>query len=306
MARARALRSFGRRGMGLRVYGADAGPAAAAHLRPRPAHLPRDEVPRLRRPACASRAAARSARRDSPSCWAGRPLSSSSASSTSRCCSGSSSRELSSMSHHTHRGPRPRLRLPGRHAGARRRLVRDRPRRGGRHRRRERRRQVDAAHAPQRAADAGATGRVDIGGTPVTKGTLRRHPADGRHGLPGPGRPAVHADRRRGRRLRPAEPRPAAGGRRGARRRGAGAGRRDAPQGAAAVPALGRREARGGHRHGARDGAQHPRHGRAVVGPGPARAAAAHRAAAARSSTRASSRPTTWTSRSSSASARSS
>ena len=59
-------------------------------------------------------------------------------------------------------------------------------------------------------------GTVAVAGLPVRAGHAQGDPAAGRHRLPGPRRPALHADGPRGRRLRPGQPRAA---RRGAGRR---------------------------------------------------------------------------------------
>ena len=84
-----------------------------------------------------------------------------------------------------------------------------RSRRVGRHGRRQRGGQVDAAAAPQRPAPA-HTGEVRIGDVPVTR-EPRAGPPRRRPGVPGSRRPAVHADRAGGRGVRPAEHGAAAG-----------------------------------------------------------------------------------------------
>ena len=119
-----------------------------------------------------------------------------------------------------------------------------------------------------------AEGSVDIGGTPVTKGTLaeiRRtvgmvfQDPDDQLFMPTVSEDVGFGPLNLG--LPPEDvARP--------RRRGAGARRRDAPERAPALPPLGRREARRGDRHRAGHGAGHPRHGRAVERPRPARAPA--------------------------------
>ena len=132
-----------------------------------------------------------------------------------------------------HRCTRPALLLWRRPPRARRR----RPARGARRARRgaraQRRRQDDAHAAPQRAPARG--------GRPRRRGHRRRRPPAaraaraGRRRVPGSGRPALHADGRRGRRLRPAQPRP------GRRRGGPARPPARSPRSGCATPGTGRR-----------------------------------------------------------------
>ena len=91
---------------------------------------------------------------------------------------------------------RSRLRLPGR---ARRRCsasTSDRAGRAGRAARAQRRRQDDARAAPQRHPRAGGPARCASAGCRSSQGALQGDPPPGRHRVPGPRRPALHADRR--------------------------------------------------------------------------------------------------------------
>ena len=143
---------------GLARLRADARPAAAAHVRARPAHLPGDEVRAASTARSGWRGACTSARPTSSSCSPGRPPSCSSGRRrAARARPPRTGRLMSAEDEPPHdQRPRPELRLPGRHARPRRRVLRGRARRGDRRGRRQRRRQVDPAPAPQRPAHAGA------------------------------------------------------------------------------------------------------------------------------------------------------
>ena len=91
---------------------------------------------------------------------------------------------------------RPGLRLPRRPPGPVRRRPARRPRRAGRAARPQRRRQDHPRAAPQRHPHRAAPARSRSAGCRSTKANLRGDPPPGRHRLPGPRRPAVHADRR--------------------------------------------------------------------------------------------------------------
>ena len=140
------------------------------------------------------------------------------------------------------------------------------PRRAGRPARPQRRRQDHARAAPQRHPRRGRRRcRSRAAGDQAERagGT-----APGRDRLPGPRRPAVHAERARRRRLRPRQPRSPRGGARAPRARGLDkvgmvdfADRPPLRLLRAAPPG------RGGHR--ARDGAGDPGPRRAVREPGP-------------------------------------
>ena len=154
-----ALRSFGRRGMGWRVYGQMLGQlllrtfarAQRIYLAMKcrgfdgQVRVARQAALPGGRPRLHARLVGRVRRR---SALVDVPL-------AARAASSPGDRERRDEPPH-HQRPRPRLRLSGRDAGAGRRLLRGRSRRGDRRRRRQRRRQVDAAAAPQRAAHAGA------------------------------------------------------------------------------------------------------------------------------------------------------
>ncbi len=124
-------------------------------------------------------------------CWAARPWG---------CC-----REPSSG-----RGQGPALHLPRRRRrGVGWRVVSDHARRVGGYRRGQRRRQIHPAAPPQRlpGPDRGLRPHRRLSHHPPN---VARRPPHGRHGLSGPRRSIVHAHGQRGRRLRPAQPRPAA------------------------------------------------------------------------------------------------
>ena len=119
------------------------------------------------------------------------------------------------------RGVRARVRLPGRPPGPARGRPADRAGRAGRAAGPQRRREDDARPAPQRhPAHRRGPGRRRraAGGAGEPAGD----PAPGRDRLPGPRRPAVHADGRRGRGVRAGELRGQRGGAAGACRRRAG------------------------------------------------------------------------------------
>ena len=155
------------------------------------------------------------------------------------------------------------------------------------------------------AADA-ATGELEVAGPRASARDDAARAARARRArVPGPRRPAVHADRARGRRVRPAQPRARPATRSAARVDEALAAVRMAarrrPRAAPALdgPAPARRD-----RHRARDAPAAARARRAVREPRPARAARAARACSTASTARCSSSPTTCRSPPSCASAR--
>ena len=129
---------------------------------------------------------------------------------------------------------------------------------------------------------SGGSGPIEVAGLPVTKANAAGGPPPGRHRVPGPGRPAVHADRRRGRGVRPGELRPVR--RRAGRARvhgGAGRGRHGRARRPLAAAPVRRPAAAGGagDRAGLRPGDPGAR--RAVGEPGAGGAPRAGRGAAA-------------------------
>ena len=207
------------------------------------------------------------------------PLATSAASgSTSRCSRAATPAGCRRRDHARPRRPRPRVRLPGRPPGALRRRPARAPRRAGRAARPQRRGQDHARAAPQRHPDRRAPARSPSAACRSTKAQPARDPPPRRHRLPGPRRPAVHADGPRGRRLRPGQPRPA---RRRARAAGDGGPRRGRawPTFADRPPHhLSLRAAPpGGGRDGAGDAAGDPGARRAVLQPRPGLPARARR-----------------------------
>ena len=150
------------------------------------------------------------------------------------------------------------------------------PGRAGGPARPQRRRQDHARAAPQRHPHSRC--RVGRGVRPARdQGEPARDPPPGRHRLPGPGRPAVHAHGARRRRVRPDEPR-AARRRAGPPRRGRARRRRDGGvRGPAPAPPLLRPAPPGRRRHRAGDAAGDPGARRAVVQPRPGVAPRARR-----------------------------
>ena len=112
------------------------------------------------------------------------------------------------------------------------------------------------------------SGRLEVAGLRVGGGRRPRPARPGRPDLPGPRRPALHADRARGRRLRPAQPRAVQARGRGPRRATA-LGRR--PHGRVrrprAAPALARPAPARRDRHRARHGPEPARARRAIRQP---------------------------------------